>query len=199
MHFRGIIFLPFVCSPLLASAAIGLFDGHDEVGVTPRAGSAEYDANRHTYAVSGGGANMWFTNDAFHFVWKKVSGDVKLAADIEIVGKEGDPHRKAVLLVRQSLDADAAYADAALHGDGLTSLQYRETQGARTYEIQSRETAPRRLRIEKRGRYVSMSVAKAGEELQPAGGSFRLALKDPFYVGLGVCAHNSNDIQRAVF
>jgi tricorn protease-like protein len=142
---------------------------------------------------------MWFTNDAFHFVWKKVSGDVKLAADAEILGQTGDPHRKAVLLVRQSLDADAAYADAALHGDGLTSLQYREAQGARTYEIQSHETAPRRLRIEKRGNYVSMSIGKASEELQPAGGAFRLILKDPFYVGLGVCAHDSNAIQRAVF
>src|SRR5881296_3183202 len=119
MHFRQIIlfFLPWVCAPLFAAPAIGLFDGHDDVGMTPRAGSAEYDANRRTYTISGGGANMWFTNDAFHFVWKKISGDVKLAADLEILGKEGDPHRKAVLLVRQSLDADAAYADAALHGD----------------------------------------------------------------------------------
>jgi len=101
--------------------------------------------------------------------------------------------------VRQSLDPDAAYADAALHGDGLTSLQYRETQGARTYEIQSSVVAPRRLRIEKRGSYVAMSIADASGELHPAGGSFRLALKDPFYVGLGVCAHNSNAIERAVF
>jgi TolB protein len=201
MRFRGIVLflLAWVCTRLAAAPAIGIFDGHNDIGVTPRAGSAEHDANRRTYTISGGGANMWFTNDAFHFVWKKVSGDVKLAANVEILGKTGDPHRKAVLLVRQSLDTDAAYADAALHGDGLTSLQYRETQGARTYEIQSRETAPRRLRIEKRGNYVSMSIGKAGEEVQPAGGSFRLVLKDPFYVGLGVCAHDSNAIQRAVF
>ncbi len=182
MHLRRLILfsLAWLCAPLAATPAIGIFDDHSDVGITPRAGSAEYDANQRTYTVTGGGANMWFTNDGFHFVWKKISGDVKLAADVEILG-------------------NAAYADAALHGDGLTSLQYREAQGARTYEIQSRETAPRRLRIEKRGNYVSMSIARPGEELQPAGGSFRLVLKDPFYVGLGVCAHDSNAIRRVVF
>lgn len=176
-----------------------LFESHGEVGATQRAGSLVYDAARRAYTVTGGGENMWSTNDAFHFVWKKVSGDITLAADIAFVGKGGDPHRKACLMVRQNLDPDSAYADAALHGDGLTSLQYRETKGTRTYEIQSNISAPRRLRIEKRGKYISMSIGRSDEELHPAGGSFRLALDEPFYVGLGVCAHNNNAIEQAVF
>lgn len=175
------------------------FESHGEVGATQRAGSLVYDAARRTYTVTGGGENMWSTNDAFHFVWKKVSGDITLAADIAFVGKGGDPHRKACLMVRQNLDPDSAYADAALHGDGLTSLQYRETKGTRTYEIQSNISAPRRLRIEKRGKYISMSIGRGDEELHPAGGSFRLALDEPFYVGLGVCAHNKSAIEQAVF
>ena len=179
--------------------AVGLFDDHSDVGVTRHAGSVEYNEQRRTYTVAGGGENMWFTNDAFHFVWKKISGDVTLAADISFLGAGGDPHRKACLLVRQSLDPDSSYADAALHGDGLTSLQYREVKGARTYEIQANTSAPRRLRIEKHGNYVSMSIAGANEPLRAAGGSFRLALNDPFYVGLGVCAHNNNAIEKAVF
>jgi dipeptidyl aminopeptidase/acylaminoacyl peptidase len=44
-----------------------------------------------------------------------------------------------------------------------------------------------------------MSVAAADGALRPAGGSFRLELKDPFYVGLGVCAHNDNALETAVF
>ena len=92
-----------------------------------------------------------------------------------------------------------AYADAALHGDGLTSLQYREAQGALTREIQSNIKGPRRLRLEKRGKYVSMSVAGEGEALRPAGGSFRIVLEEPFYIGLGVCAHNDNALETAVF
>lgn len=176
-----------------------LFETSSDVGQVLHPGSVQFDAARKSYRVAGGGANMWSTNDAFHFVWKKISGDVSLAADIAILGQGGDPHRKACLIVRQSLDPDSAYADAALHGDGLTSLQYRESKGARTYEIQANLQSPSRLRIEKQGKYVSISVAPPGEPLRPAGGSFRLELKDPFYVGLGVCAHNNDALEKALF
>jgi hypothetical protein len=142
---------------------------------------------------------MWVTNVALHFAWKKMSGDLALTADISFRGQGGDPHRKACLIVRQTLDADSAYADAALHGDGLTSLQYREFGGGPTREIQANVTGPLRLRLEKRGSYVSMSIAPPGESLRPAGGSFRLELQDAFYVGLGVCAHNDDHLETAVF
>ena len=179
--------------------AIGAFESHADVGATRHAGSAVFDQAHRSYTVTGGGENMWFTNDAFHFVWKKISGDVTLAADIAFPKPGGDAHRKACLIVRQTFDPDSAYADAVLHGDGLNSLQYRESKGARIYEIQSGISAPARLRIEKRGKYFSMSVARAGEELHSAGGSFRLVLEEPFYVGLGVCAHNNNVSETATF
>src|SRR6185503_18723745 len=46
---------------------------------------------------------------------------------------------------------------------------------------------------------VSMSVSGADGELRPAGGAFRLDLAGPFYVGLGVCAHNDEVLEKAVF
>jgi hypothetical protein len=185
--------------PSARRAAVGIFQDHGDIGAIDHAGSARYDAASRTYRVSGGGENMWATNDAFHFVWKKVSGDVTLAADITFPNEGGDPHRKACLILRQSLDSDSAYADAVVHGDGLTSLQYREAKGARTYEIQSGISGPQRVRIEKRGQYVSMSVGATDEDLRPAGGSFRLHLEEPFYVGLAVCAHDNKALEKAVF
>jgi dipeptidyl aminopeptidase/acylaminoacyl peptidase len=179
--------------------AIGTFEGNSDIGGPRHAGSAEFDSAQKRYVVKGGGSNMWFSSDAFHFVWKKISGDVSLVADISFIGPGGDPHRKACLMVRQNLDSDSAYADAALHGDGLTSLQYREVKAAPTREIQSNVKAPRRLRLEKRGKYVSMSVAGENMALRPAGGSFRLILEDPFYVGLAVCAHDDKTSETAVF
>ncbi len=193
----------FLALPVMAaetnSNARGLFEGHADIGDPAQRGSTHYDSAGQSYDVAGGGKNMWFTNDAMHFVWKKVSSDVTLAADIAFEGAGGDPHRKACLLIRQDLDADSAYADAALHGDGLTSLQYRGAKGALTREIQSNVAGPRRLRIEKRGKYVSMSIATGSAPLAPAGGSFRLDLRYPFYVGLGVCAHNDDALETAVF
>ena len=93
-------------------ADLGIFEANGDVGAVGRKGSVAYDAKAGTYTVTGGGENMWFSTDAFHFVWKKASGDVALAADIRFVGEGGNAHRKAALLIRQGLEPDAAYADA---------------------------------------------------------------------------------------
>jgi TolB protein len=198
-HRLGIVFAAL--SALLSShgANLGNFQEHGDVGEVRHPGWVTFDPAAGSYTVAGGGANMWFTNDALHFVWKRVTGDVTLAADIQVLGSDGDPHRKACLLVRQSLDPGSAYADVAIHADGLTSLQYRASAGDRTYEIQSGVSNPKRVRIEKRGRYFSMSVAGDDGRLRPAGGSFRMDLTEPFYVGIGVCAHNNDAIEKAVF
>jgi Tol biopolymer transport system component len=182
-----------------AQSNLGIFSSHADVGKVFKPGSAAYDPAKGEYRIAGGGANMWFTNDAFHFVWKEMSGDCALTANVHWPGTNGNPHRKACLIVRQSLDPDSAYADVALHAAGLTSLQFRETTGGPTHEIQSDISAPARLRLEKRGDYISMSLAPAGGALDPAGGSLRLPFKDHFFVGLAVCAHDNNALEQAVF
>jgi TolB protein len=182
-----------------AQSAAGLFEDQGDVGVVLHAGSAEYNAAERTYTVAGSGENMWFAADALHFAWKQVSGDVTLTANISFIGIGGNAHRKAVLMIRQSLDADSAYADVALHGSGLTSLQARDEKGATTHEVQSAVSAPARVRIARRGDYFYMWLASAGKELRMAGGSMRVPLHDPFYVGIGVCSHDKDVVEKAVF
>ncbi|HKX29452.1 MAG TPA: hypothetical protein VJ302_17305 [Blastocatellia bacterium] len=181
------------------NTALGLFEGRGDIGAVQKPGLVEYDAAKKSYLVAGGGANMWATTDAFHFLWKRMSGDVSLAADISLLGTGGHAHRKAGLLIRQSLDPDSPYADIVVHGDGMASLQYRELKGGPTREIQSNVPAPRRVRIEKEGDYVFMSVARENETLRSAGGSFKIKLSEPYYVGLGVCAHDNNALEKALF
>jgi hypothetical protein len=185
--------------PAQSAAPLGVFEGNAEVGVVSHAGAARYDASTHAYTVSGSGENMWFSTDAFQFVWKRVSGDVTLSADIAFPAPGGNAHRKAVLMIRQSLDADSAYADAALHGDGLTSLQARTEKGAVTHEVQANRAAPHRLRIMKRGGQIYIFLAGEGEPLRFAGGSIHLALREPFYIGIGVCSHDKDAVETAVF
>ena len=182
-----------------ASAAVGAFEGHNDVGAVLHAGSAAYDPAARRYTVAGSGENMWSTQDAFQYVWKKASGDLTLSADVAFVGKGTDPHRKACLVIRQSLEPDSAYADVALHGDGLTSLQFREAPGAATHEVQANVLAPGRLRIVKRGRYVTMFLGAAGGDLTYSGAAERIDFHEPFYIGLGVCAHNKDVTESAVF
>lgn len=179
--------------------AAGIFESHGDIGTVLHAGAVDYDGSRETYTIAGSGENMWSTKDAFQFAWKKASGDVTLTADIEFLGKGAQEHRKAVLMVRQSLDADSAYADVALHGNGLTSLQYRDEKGAATHEIQANTSALAQLRLVKRGSYFSLWLADENGKFQLASGSTRISLQEPFYVGIGVCSHDANVVEKAVF
>ncbi len=185
--------------PAQGPVSVGIFDGSNDVGTVAHAGSASYDTPVHAYTVRGSGENMWFAKDAFRFVWKKVSGDVTLSADVAFPKQGGNAHRKAVLMIRQSLDADSAYADAALHGDGLTSLQARTEKGASTHEVQANVIAPHRLRIVRQGQQIYIFVADAGQPLRFAGGSIRLPLQEPFYIGIGVCSHEQDAVETALF
>src|ERR1700736_5584631 len=177
-------------SNLWASAApTGVFESYADVGSVLPPGTLEYDPAKGTYTVSGSGEDIWFTADAFHFIWRKVTCDASLADDVSFLGKSGNEHRKAVLMFRQSLEADSAYADVALHGNGLTALQYRDEKGAATHEIQAQETQPNtagteRLHIEKRGNFVYLFLGDGGKEPHYSGASIQVPLQGTYYVGI---------------
>ncbi len=178
---------------------LGIFEGNGDIGNVGYTGKVDFNAPDSSYAVSGGGTNMWFDSDQLHYVWKKATGDISISADIAWEGEGLDAHRKACLIIRQDLDTASVYVDVAVHGDGLTSIQYRGTRGDITREVQSSISSPRRVRIEKRGDYYSMSVASDDEPLKYAGGTFKLTMNEPFYIGLGVSAHNNDTIETAIF
>jgi TolB protein len=187
--------------PPPGSESLGIFEGQSDVGSVTPAGTLVYDAAEHTYTIAAAGANLWSTVDAFHFVWKKVSGDVSLTSDIDFPIKTGspNPHRKALLMFRQSLLADGVYADAAQHGSGLTALQYRHAAGATTQDIELDISSPKRLRLEKRGDTITMFLSMGSEPIHQVGSSIKLHFDEPFYVGLGVCSHDVKVVERAVF
>ncbi|MGA7343009.1 MAG: hypothetical protein WBX18_20575 [Terracidiphilus sp.] len=182
-----------------AQEPLGIFTGQGDVGTVLHAGSAHYDAAGGAYTLSGSGENMWFAEDDFHFVWRKVSGDFALSADVALPGSGGDPHRKAVLMVRQTLEGDSAAVDVAIHGDGLTSLQFRDAAGGTMHEVQANVKAPGTVRLEKHGDSFYAFVPGKNGQLEPSGASTKVVLAGPFYIGIGVCAHNKDALQQAVF
>jgi hypothetical protein len=142
---------------------------------------------------------MWDRSDTMSFVWKRASGDLSVVADIFLVGVSDQPHRKACLVIRQNLDPDSPYVDVAVHGHGLAALQYRDTTGGVTHEIQSDVAIPLRVRLDKIGDTVYLSVAADGGEPKVSGASIRVAFKDPFYIGLAACSHDNAALETALF
>jgi TolB protein len=178
---------------------LGVFTDEGGVGDVTAGSKAHFDAAKGEYTITGGGANVWAAADAFYFVWKKVSGDVTLSADVQWVGTSSAEHRKAMLMIRQSLDAGSAYADAVSHGNGLTSLQFRGAANEQTYQVVAAEDGPSHLRIVKKGSSISMSFGKPGGEMKSVGPVEYVSLKDPVHVGIGVCSHVAGTLETAVF
>jgi hypothetical protein len=177
---------------------VGEFDGHTDVGGPAITGTAAYNAVTRDYHLSAGGTNMWEERDEFQFVWKRLTGDFILQGRIEFLGDGVDPHRKAGLMIRSSMDADSPYADAMIHGDGLTSLQFRRTRGAITEQIESPAAGSDIVRIERQGDRYIMSVARFGE-LFTVSEVEGIVLGDEVYVGLALCSHNPDVTERAIF
>lgn len=145
-----------------SAARLGMFEGTTDVGKVSHAGAVEFRPEAREYVITGGGANIWGNADAFRFVWRKLAGDVALTTMVRWQGEGRNPHRKAGWMVRQSLGADSPYVDAVIHGDGLTSLQYRKVQGGPTEEIQSPLKAPAALQLERHGDVFTLSVSRDG-------------------------------------
>jgi len=177
---------------------LGQFEAQGDIGAPALAGSALYDAAKQEYTLTAAGTNMWFGRDQFHFVWKRMKGDFILRARAEFVGKGADAHRKLGWMVRPNLEADAPYADCALHGDGLTSLQFRRAKASDTEQLVLAVTNASVLQFERKGNTYVFSAARDGEPFVSRALT-DLDLGDDVYAGLFLCSHRGNVIETARF
>jgi TolB protein len=177
---------------------LGVFDGHGDIGPVEKPGSAVYDAHKQEYVIEGAGLNMWFASDEGHFLWKRLKGDFILSARVEFIGAGAAAHRKIGWMARSTLDPDSAHASAVVHGDGLTSVQFRTAKGEQTLEDQIGVTGPDQVQLERRGRAFIMSVAHFGETYirDRIDG---IDLGDEVYAGLFICSHKSDVVEKARF
>lgn len=185
---------------------IGIFEGQSDVGAAVVEGRSTYDPETKQYKIISAGYNIWYVRDEFRFLWKKMEGDISLAANISYPDTGGYFDRKAVLVIRESLDDDSKQALVALHGDGMIHLAWRPETGQRIkdmeYRIGSRGALPggkspddlvtnhaERIGIEKRGNKFSLFVSMDGETMNQFGAPIELSISEPFYVGIGFCSH----------
>lgn len=174
------------------------FEGSSNIGDPKISGRVDYDKTTRVYTLRGAGSNMWSTSDEFFMVWEKVAGDFSLSSEIAFEGEGVNPHRKMGLIIRESLDADAIYADIAVHGDGLTSLQYRTKKGAETDEFVSLNTYPDHILLERIGSKILMKTA-SGHYPEQIDCEVILDLPEMCYVGLFICSHETDVLETGYF
>jgi hypothetical protein len=193
---------------------IGIFEGQSDIGSALVSGSASYDAGTKQYTINSAGYNVWYTRDEFRYLWRKMSGDVSLAADITYPDPNGYGDRKAVLVIRQGLGDDSKEAITALHGLGMIHLAQRPEKGVRVKDIEYRiggrglpggatpdslvTVVARRIGIEKHGDSFALFVSLDGEPMHQFGPPINLHIDGPFYVGIGFCSHLPDKSDAAV-
>ena len=193
---------------------IGIFDGQSDIGSALLPGNATYDNSTRKYTISSAGYNIWYTRDEFRFLWKKMSGDVSLAADINFPDPNGYADRKAVLIIRQDLEDDSKEAIVALHGQGMIHLAQRLEKNVRVKDMEYRiggrglpgdaspdslvTVTPKRIGIEKRGHSFALFVSLEGEPMHQFGPPVEIHIDGPFYAGIGFCSHVPDKVDSAI-
>jgi len=181
-----------------AQSGPGQFEGQADIGRVKLPGNATYDSATARYTLEGSGANIWGNQDAFHFLYKRMTGDFILRARVTFIGKGVEPHRKIGWMIRQSLDPGSPHVSAAIHGSGLVSLQFRNEKNGVTAERQSALNAANVVQLERRGSRFIMSIAKWGDTLSTIAVD-SVALGNAVYAGLFICSHNDKVLEKAVF
>jgi TolB protein len=182
------------------SGSFGAFTHAGDVGNPAIKGSTAYDPATREYRITGAGANMWARDDQFQYVWREITGNFTATATLRFIGESAQAHRKAGIVVRQSLDADATYADVVVHGDGMPALQWRSRKGENTNTFNLPFDGPGTFTVKlvRSGIRVTMFVGKNGAEPKEVVRT-EVSFQGPVLVGLGVCSHDAKVSETAVF
>ncbi len=178
---------------------LGIFNSSGDVGSPATQGSASFDATTGQYRITGSGANIWGKQDQFQYVWKEMPGNFTATATMRFLGK-GAEHRKAGIMVRQSLDGDATYADVVIHGNGMPALQWRSKKGEDTNAFDLPFDGPGvfKIKLVRTGVKIYMFIAKDGAEMKEIAHT-EVSFRNPVLVGLAVSSHQANASDTVLF
>lgn len=181
---------------------VGIFSHHADIGNPAIKGAATYNTTDQAYHLKGGGYNIWFNRDEFHYAYTKIKGDFILTANVKLLGQGTDPHRKIGWMIRASEQEDAAHMTATVHGDGLTALQWRRLRGAYMRDPQDEIFAAKKnvqvIQLERNGKTFIMRIANPGEPLQETGRTDMIDMPDEALAGLFLCSHNPGVLEEGM-
>lgn len=175
---------------------VGIFQSHSDIGNPKKAGSSIYKQADKSYTLTGGGYNIWFDRDEFHYLFNKIKGDFILTANFEFVGKGIESHRKTGWMIRESTDEKSRHISATMHGDGLTVLQWRGSESVTMRdpqdEIFAADSSYNVIQLERAGKKITMRAAHTGQPFKMIGSQEMKNLPDEVLAGPFICSHNAD-------
>ncbi|MHC4175613.1 MAG: discoidin domain-containing protein, partial [Planctomycetota bacterium] len=162
-----------------------------------------------TITINAAGVDIWGTSDEFRYVWKQLSGDGEIVAQVLSV-ENTDPWAKAGVMIRNTLDADSANAMAYITPSGRVGWQYRAVAAGISVSTRSDTgviTTPHWVKLSRQGNIITAKHSSDGvtwedmvETANPQEPSFKNIVMNPnVYIGLALTSHVSGVMCKAEF
>ena len=167
-----------------------------DVGAVGISGSASY--SNGVFTVTGSGADIWGSADAFQFVYTTMTGDCTLIARVVSV-QNIDGWSKAGVMIRSSLASNAPNAFVAVTpGNGVTWQTRSSTNGSTANAVTGGLSAPYWVKLVRSGNTFTGYRSPGGTNWTQQG-TATFTMASTVYVGLAVTAHNNSGLCTAVF
>ena len=169
-----------------------------DIGAVGLTGSAAY--NNATFTVSGSGADIESTADAFNYVYQSSSGDCEVRARVVSV-QNTDPWAKAGVMIRESLAAGAMNAAVLVTASNGVTFQTRTaTSAATTSTVIPGVGAAAWVRLVRTGtNNFSGYYSADGSNWTQIGTTISLTMSNSALAGLAVTAHNNALLNTSTF
>ena len=162
------------------------------------------DQRQGTFTVTAITGDIWDAADTAMYVYKEAEGDMEISARIVEHNPANPDWGKAGLMIRQSIDADAANAFLNLTGNSGLKLIHRDTTGGATGpgEIGAEYELPIYFRMTREGDTFTSFTSKDGKAWTEAGGglgpSADIPMKGTIVAGFALSS-NAADEASVVF
>jgi len=152
------------------------------------------------YDINGGGKDIWFSDDAFRYVYCQLDGDFDVRVRVTELTAIHE-WTKAGLMARVALTPDAAHVSAIFSGGGSTQVMQRSDKGEMTTgRVQGVSFPGVVLRLVRKGGAITAFRTTNADGTKFEKISDALALPPgPLFVGMCVVGHNEPNLALAKF
>lgn len=167
-----------------------------DVGATGLAGSAS--STNGAFTVSGAGADIWGSTDAFQYVSQTTNGDVQIVARVTAI-QNTQQWAKAGVMLRQALTASSPHVLLDVTPGGTIEFMTRASSGASTTLVAyGSQPAPVWLKLSRSGSSVTAFVSSNGSTWTTMG-SVTTSIPASAYIGMAVTSHDTNVLNSSTF
>jgi hypothetical protein len=167
-----------------------------DIGNTGSTGSGSY--SNGAFTESGSGTDIWGNADGLHYIYQPLSGDGTIIAHVNTV-QNTDGWAKAGVMIRESLDANATFADTIITPANGTAFQRRTaTGGSSVHTGGPNVAAPYWVKLVRSGNTFISSVSSDGSSWTQVG-TDTITMASSVYIGLAVTAHNYGTLNTSTF